>query len=498
MAKKGSGKRHHSGHEAIDSALAELRRSIFSGDVLRAEIQVSFLLSLPLLTGGSEAEYRLLVDALIDRAEAWGDVPEGAAFLRLLTALGPRPVKRRASEALGYYTEAGIYPPGWVAGIGKPSPGLAYRGRDVFGDREVIVVRFSYEDAEHALFVILDLAELPAVVSVDLTTDVDRLLKFFEVGGELLERLEPVALSEARRRIEEPLARAGENPYLELSEDTLLKLPLAQSRVRRLPAAEPAAVTYTAADRAAAVGEFLASPEAADAGDPDVTRFWAQALTGYSGRVTDEPPGQVGKHKLDAALLGYVASTFTLSAGKLSGIEPAVTAWVCWAARRQGLDEAATATLMTQLAAALGDFQATYDDPDSVAARGYVSDIATPEVDAAWVADCRARRELAAPRPENRDAHCAGLDAADPDGRVVLIASEFGSCKPDGMPKADFIAAAMRVAQELWQDEPAATWQRGKSLLAEGHNRHDVIHLLAEPRYRLKTPAAVTRPRSWG
>ena len=66
MAKKGSGKRHHSGHEALDSALAELRTSISSGDVLHAEMQVSFLLSLPLLSGGTEAEYGLLADALID------------------------------------------------------------------------------------------------------------------------------------------------------------------------------------------------------------------------------------------------------------------------------------------------------------------------------------------------------------------------------------------------------------------------------------------------
>jgi hypothetical protein len=490
MAKKGSGKRHHSGHGALDSALAELRTSISSGDVLHAEMQVSFLLSLPLLSDGTEEEYGLLADALIDSAEAWGDVPEGAAFLRLLTALGPRPVKRRASEALAYYTDAGIYPPEWVSGIGKPSPGLAYGGRDVFGDREVILVTFSYQDAEHALFVILDLAELPMVMSVDMTMDVARLLKFFEGGGELVERLEPVTLSEARRRIEEPLARAGENPYAELPEDTLLLVPLARSRVRRLPAAEPAAVTYTAADRAAAVGEFLARPEAADAGDPDVARFWAQALTGYSGRVPDEPPGQVGKHKLDAALLGYVARTFTLSAAQLSGIEPAVTAWVRWAASRQGLDEAAAATLMTHLATALGDFQATYDDPRSVAARGYVRDIATPDVDAAWLAGCRARRELAVPLPDNREPHCEVIDAADPDGRAVIVASEFASCKPDGMPKGDFLSAAMRVANELWQDEPTATWQRGKTLLAEGHDRHDVIHLLAEPRYGVKTPAA--------
>ena len=97
-----------------------------------------------MLSDGTEEEYGLLADALIDSAEAWGDVPEGAAFRRLLMALGPRPVKRGASEALADFTEEGIYPPGWVSGIGKPTPGLAYGGRDVFGEREVIVVTFSY------------------------------------------------------------------------------------------------------------------------------------------------------------------------------------------------------------------------------------------------------------------------------------------------------------------------------------------------------------------
>ena len=64
---------------------------------------------------------------------------------------------------------------------------------------------FSYADAEHALVVSLDVAELPTLVSVSLTTDVPRVLKFFEEGDGLIERLEPIALSEARRRIERGL-----------------------------------------------------------------------------------------------------------------------------------------------------------------------------------------------------------------------------------------------------------------------------------------------------
>jgi hypothetical protein len=484
MARKSRARRAFDGAEALDRALDELWTSISSGDVLSAEMQASSLIALPLLTGGTDAEYDVLATALITAAEARAHEPEeAAAFLRLVLALGPRPVKRQASEALADLTDDGVYPPEWVSGIGKPATGQAYRGRDKFGDDEVILVTFSYPDAEHALLVTLDLAELPTVVSVSLTTDVPRVLKFFEDGGDLIERLEPIALSEARRRIEGPLTRAGQDLDYEIETSALLALPLAQSRVRRLPAPEPGlAVTFTAADRAAAVDDFLRSPEAVSAGDPDVARFWAQALTGYSSRVADEAPAQAGRHKLSAAVLVYVASTFTLSAAHVDGMRPAVAAWARWAARGQGLTEASTETLLTHLATALDNFQAAYDDPANVVARGYVRDIATADADAAWLADCRARRELAAPLPENRDPDDAAVDQASRSGRAVLITSEFGECDLEGADTGEFLAAARRVAEELWHDDPPATWQAGRSLLAKGHDPHDVIHLLAESR----------------
>jgi hypothetical protein len=161
-------------------------------------------------------------------------------------------------------------------------------------------------------------------------------------------------------------------------------------------------------------------------------------------------------------------------------MRPAVTAWARWAASRQSLDEAATETLMAHLETVLPRFQAAYDDPVNVVARGYVRDIATPDSDAARLAESRARRELAAPLPENRDPEDEAVGPAGADGRAVLVASEFGSC--EGADTEGFLAAMSRVAEELWHDDPPATWQAGKRLLAKGHDRHDVIHLLAGSR----------------
>src|SRR5208282_5049576 len=129
--------------------------------------------------------------------------------------------------------------------------------------------------------------------------------------------------------------------------------PIARTRVRRLPAGDGehagdagdtgSRPVYTAADRAAAVEEFMKSPLAAD---EQSTRFWAEVLTGYSGRVPGEPPTQVGPRKLAHILLGHVPNTFVLSPAQRSHLEPAVTAWVRWSADRRDLGDAETEVLM--------------------------------------------------------------------------------------------------------------------------------------------------------
>lgn len=112
---------------------------------------------------------------------------------------------------------------------------------------------------------------------------------------------------------------------------------------------------------------------------------------------------------------------------------------------------------MAHLATVLDDFPAAYDDPANVAARGYVRDIAVPDADVAPLADARARRELAAPLPENRDPDNEAVDPADPASRAVLTASEFGTCDLEGADPDEFLAAVSRVVEELWHDDPPAT-----------------------------------------
>jgi hypothetical protein len=469
--------------DAMDSVLAGLWTAIAAGDLLSAEIQTAAILALPSLTEATRDETEDFAAAIVTAAARRQPAPDTAAFYRLLMSLGSPAVKRLASRALGILTSEDVYPPEWVTDIGKPVPVQAWRRYDIFGDNEFIAVTFSYGEAGHAMLVEVDLTTLPAVGMVGVSEDAERLVKTLNDRDDPFERVEEITLAQARRRIEAPLAHAGREKSPDLSTTSIASLPLVRSRVRRLPAddADPDA-RFTAADRAAAVEEFLRSPHAAEAGEPDIARFWAEVLTGYSSRVPGEPPAKAGPVKLTAMLAAHVANTFTLSAAQRASLRPAMTAWTQWAASRQGLDEAATEYLVASLPKAFDAFESAYGDPDNVMARRYMRDLAASDTDVAALATSLTRREFAVPFPGDRDPDGGAvfLDATDPDHRAVLAASEFASCQPDGEARNQLVTAAQRVIEELWQGDPPETWEMARRLLTEGHSRHDIIHTLAE------------------
>jgi hypothetical protein len=228
------------------------------------------------------------------------------------------------------------------------------------------------------------------------------------------------------------------------------------------------------------VAEFLASPQAAEAGEEKAARYWAEVFAGYSAYIPGDPPGRIGTLKLSQVLLSYVPNSFALTDQQRRGLPAAVTAWTRWAARRQQLDEAALADLDERLPAVLDSFEGAYDDPGSALMRGYLADVSATAADAATLADALNRRALAVPLPHERDDEATRpLDAADPANRRTLVEREFGECDPpEGMSQADFLAATVRVCEQLWHDDPPELWQRAQRLAAAGTGNHDVIHQL--------------------
>jgi hypothetical protein len=489
-----SGSRRTGADAVVERVLASLWAGIAAGDPLRAELETATCMAIPRVAGQldpDEAEKfisTVLVDGAVRRR-----TPDGAALLRLLMTLGTQNTKRAASRALAELTGAGIYPPDWVTEVGKVTPGQAWRRYDVFGDDEAIAVTFGYGEAEHGIVVQVDLTGIPVATAIGVSSNAARLIEAITSDNEEFDRAEQIPLAEARRRLSGPLDRTDYDPNPDLSADTLANLPIARTRVRRLPAdAEEAGASgdsgssgasgsrpvFTAADRAAAVDEFMKSPLAAEAvaADEESTRFWAEVLTGYSGRVPGEPPGQVGPRKLAHILLGHVPNTFVLSPAQRSHLEPAVTAWVRWSADHRDLGEAGTTVLMEQVPRVLARFGEAYDDPDAVAIRGYASGLAASDADVSWLSDNVGRRMFALPMPQQH----APLDLADPADRRRLVEAEFGACTPPtGMTSEEFMDAAYRVIEELWRDEDSPTFQTARRMFADGVSRHEIIHHLA-------------------
>jgi hypothetical protein len=179
------------------------------------------------------------------------------------------------------------------------------------------------------------------------------------------------------------------------------------------------------------------------------------------------------------ALLGHVASTFTLTEAQLAGMRPAVTAWTTWAAARQGLDPDATAQVLVSLSKALDAFAAGYADPRSAVSRAYLRDVAASDAEVTGLAAVVTRRSLAVPFPDISEAGEPVMDVTDQAARAALVAAEFASCQlDDGQDRESLTGEATRVVEELWSGEPAATWDAVRRLAAEGRSRHDAIHVL--------------------
>ena len=466
----------------MNEALDELWAVLDAGKLLDAEVQVAGLLALPALNGGTRADAQEFVAALIAAAARRQPRSSAAAFYRLLMAFGSPTVKKMASGGLREITSGGVYPPSWVTEIGKPVPGQAWHRYNVFGDEEAVVITFAYGEERHGLLVRIDRTVLPTATVIGVSPEPEQLVAAITGEGSPLERTDQVSLAVARILVEEPLARAAQTGGRGLTPSSLTFLPIARAHVKRLPVPEDAPEdgikAYSAADRAAAVESFLASPQAAEAGDAEIARFWAQALTGYSGRIASEAPGQVGPRKL-AAMLGHVASSFELTTRQRAGMEQAVTAWTTWAAGNQGLEERATEQLLAAVPKALEEFPAAYDDPRTVLARAYVSDLATSDADVTELSAAVTRRTVAVPLPAIDADGIPALDVTSPAARAEMVAQEFAQCSlVAGQTREDLVSGATRVIEELWSGQPATTWETVSKLLTEGRPRHDVIHAL--------------------
>ena len=223
--------------EIVQDVLSKLWEGVASGDPLRAELETATCMAFPYVLGQRDpADIESFIDTVLVQGARRRHNPDGAALLRLLMTLGTPATRRAASRTLAELTGEGIYPPEWVTEIGKATPGQAWRRFDVFGDDEAVAVTFSYGETEHGIVVQVDLAGIPVATAIGVSSNAARLVEAVSGDSKEFERAEQISLTEARRRLLTPLDRADRDPSVELSTQSRAYLPLARSRVRRLPA----------------------------------------------------------------------------------------------------------------------------------------------------------------------------------------------------------------------------------------------------------------------
>lgn len=130
---------------------------------------------------------------------------------------------------------------------------------------------------------------------------------------------------------------------------------------------------------------------------------------------------------------------------------------------------------------------------DADVAGGYVAG-----VDPAVLADPTAARELLARRRFAVPTIVASidgreeveLDPADEDQRELLILAEHPEYRAvladpmsdelvEGANPRLHVALHQVIANQLWDDTPPEVWQAARRLLAQGHDRHAILHALA-------------------
>jgi hypothetical protein len=457
--------------DPLSEMLHGMWEALAAGDVLRAEIETARCCFIPHRLGIGQDE----ADAIFIGMAKQGGRPEDAALLRLIMLMGSPAVKDQARVALGELTGKGIYPANWVTEAGKAEPVRAWRIYDVFGDREDILVTFRYASGEHTLIARIALTNVPSVTRltlIDGEPSLDKEGPFDEV--------EEISLAETRTRLEPALAEAESNEWL--TADTGALIPVAKSRLRRLPAGDKKddkkdERVYTSDDRAALVREFLSSPHAAQAvaADEASTRFWAEILTAWGSRVPGHQLLQAGPATLTYLFNEYAPYTYPVTAEQREHMDHAVTAWARWSAAQRGLDEE---HMLDRLPDTLSDFRFLYDVAEAAERRAYLADVATSDADLAMLRDARLTRTIAIPPSDERETK--NLDVTDPADRARYLAADFAECTlPGDVSREDLTGLLSRVADELWDTEMTSSREHALALLAEGAlGRHDIMHAL--------------------
>ena len=366
----------------------------------------------------------------------------------------------------------------------------------MFGDQASLLSVFGYGSREHGLVALVDFNHLGGwVKDLFVTPEPARVLRELRKTAlsEPFAVLDQVDPAEARRLLEDGLAATDATWEPEVSDELRQFRALALARCRAMPEPDRPAQPMPEIDNAerdAIVAEFLASPHTAGLPE-EAARYGARLLVDFGADYDAGKPLRVSPAKIAGFLLDWVPAKVILDDADRDALPHVVTAWVCWAGERTGLDPAAVAQLVDVARDCGEDFREAYEEgADASPIRQFLHGLDTGG-GLADVQDALDRRMFAMPYFGTRigEEDYPRLDPGDPDERRLLIEGEHPEYHAvledpgfdgeiDGVNPRLHIVIHEVVANQLWEDDPAEAWRAARRLHDAGVDRHDMLHQL--------------------
>ena len=466
---------------------------------LDAELMVSELLGTwwgqrSSRTGGRRAATveQLVGEGLVDYA-AGQRSPAALALLSGIACLGTPRQAAKAERAALDLIESGVPCPGWAEHVGAVTSAECYINPDLLGDQDEVICVFSYAGEEpHALVTVVNYNADGMIRDGWVTSRVDKLLahcremsaqRRVAKGAEGRHAFRQVDAGHARHLLETALAVTDGATDPPVSESFPSYHAFIRARIRALPpqrgrgisgATGPRRQTWSRDRRAMLAAEFLASDEAEDLSDRGAASRCADRIIDYGCDRDFGRPLRMSPVKVETFLLNWLPRKVMLSFAEQDAMPHVLAAWVRWACRRRGLDEAVVNETLEAVFNSMGMFAEAYRDPAEFGLDYVLVRRLLPDGDL----EALPRRAFAFPVLEgwHSGTDLSSLDPADPRDRRALLAADHATPAPGGVGR--HIERHLVLADRLWRGDPPELWEAAQRLLDAGQDRHLVLHAL--------------------
>jgi len=433
---------------------------------------------------------QLVGEGLVDYA-AGQRSPAALALLTGIACLGTPRQAAKAERAALDLLESGVHCPGWAEHLGAVTSGDCYVNPDVLGDQDEVICVFSYDGEEpHALVAVVDYNADGMLRDGWVTSRVDKLLDHCReassqrtaAGPEGKHAFRQVEAGQARHMLETALHVTDAATDPAVSESFPSYHAFIRARIRALPPYRGRSLSATGARRqlwskdrrAMLAAEFLASDEAEDLSDRGSASHCADRIIDYGCDRDFGRPLRMSPVKVETFLLGWLPRKVMLSFAEQDAMPHVLAAWVRWAGRRRGLDEAVVAETLEAVFNSMGMFAQAYRDPAEFGLDYVLVRRLLPDADL----EALPRRAFAFGVLEGwyNGTDLGSLDPADLEDRRALLAADHATPAPGGVGR--HIERHLVLADRLWRGDPPELWEAAQRLLDAGQDRHLVLHAL--------------------